>query len=141
MLLFNPLDHPDSYFDLVFPFVPVPWKRAGNCRGRFYDTQVAQKKAVRDFALTKIESSLNIKKVFSTVFCFYFSPPKSLSTKKKISLINHYHRKKPDIDNLVKFYLDALKGILWEDDAQIPHLTASKFYCDQPRTEIEIYYS
>lgn len=29
------------------------------------------------------------------------------------------HAKKPDRDNLDKAYLDALRGLLWIDDAQI----------------------
>jgi Holliday junction resolvase RusA-like endonuclease len=33
---------------------------------------------------------------------------------------------KPDVDNLVKFVLDALKGICWADDYQVSVITAYK---------------
>ncbi len=43
---------------------------------------------------------------------------------------------KPDIDNLVKWTLDIANGILWADDAQIVHLTASQKYSETPCTII-----
>lgn len=46
------------------------------------------------------------------------------------------HTKKPDLDNLLKFTLDACKDILYHDDAQILALSASKCYSTKPRTEI-----
>lgn len=33
---------------------------------------------------------------------------------------------RPDLDNLVKLFLDAANGVLWDDDAQIVHLFAQK---------------
>tara|TARA_Y100001963_G_C6773707_1_gene446242 strand:- start:1328 stop:1825 length:498 start_codon:yes stop_codon:yes gene_type:complete len=47
------------------------------------------------------------------------------------------HIVKPDIDNLVKFVMDAMQGILWNDDCCISALEARKVYSDKPRTEIE----
>lgn len=48
-----------------------------------------------------------------------------------------WHSTKPDIDNLVKFVMDALQGILWSDDCKIVRLETSKIYSKKPRTEIE----
>ena len=45
---------------------------------------------------------------------------------------------KPDLDNLCKGVVDALKGIVWRDDAQIVRLEVEKWYSDNPRAEIEI---
>ena len=45
---------------------------------------------------------------------------------------------KPDLDNLCKGIVDALKGIVWRDDAQIVKLEIEKWYSDNPRAEIEI---
>lgn len=45
---------------------------------------------------------------------------------------------KPDIDNLIKWTADIANGILWRDDAQIVHLTASQCYSSSPCTIIEI---
>ena len=38
------------------------------------------------------------------------------------------HLAKPDIDNLLKGALDALKGILWNDDSQVVLGLAEKYY-------------
>ena len=49
--------------------------------------------------------------------------------------------KKPDIDNLIKYVLDALQGHngYFVDDAQIIRIYAEKIYADDdPRTEIMI---
>lgn len=47
---------------------------------------------------------------------FYFKIPKNLN---KAVVIGQPHAKKPDIDNLEKFVLDALKGIYFGDDALV----------------------
>ena len=43
----------------------------------------------------------------------------------------------PDVDKLARS-LDSVTGILWHDDAQIVHLTASKEYRDEPGAIIMI---
>lgn len=45
---------------------------------------------------------------------------------------------KPDLDNYIKSFLDALHGIYWIDDNQICHIEARKFYSQTPRIEIKI---
>lgn len=39
------------------------------------------------------------------------------------------HSSKPDVDNLTKPILDALNGIVWDDDGQVAHLNVGKYYC------------
>ena len=48
--------------------------------------------------------------------------------------------KKPDIDNLIKFVLDALQGqnAYFVDDSQVVRILVEKIYSDNPRTEIMI---
>jgi Holliday junction resolvase RusA-like endonuclease len=36
--------------------------------------------------------------------------------------------KKPDIDNILKAYLDAMNGIVYEDDTQVVSLHSTKVY-------------
>lgn len=71
---------------------------------------------------------------------FYLPVQKSISKKERERRLSHKKRpdKKPDIDNLQKSLLDALNGIVWDDDAKITHIEAWKFYSEKPRTEIEI---
>ena len=48
-----------------------------------------------------------------------------------------YPSVRPDIDNYCKAVMDALNGMVWQDDGQIVQLEASKRY-GEPRAEIEI---
>ena len=41
---------------------------------------------------------------------------------------NFSTRHRRDIDNCVKTVMDGLNGVAWEDDAQVVHLEAHKFY-------------
>ena len=46
------------------------------------------------------------------------------------------HCKTPDLDNLVKFYMDAMTGKFYADDSQVIKLRARKLY--GPENEVEI---
>jgi hypothetical protein len=46
------------------------------------------------------------------------------------------HVKKPDVDNLIKYYLDCMNGICYLDDSQVSIAHAIKLYSPTPRTEI-----
>ena len=43
-----------------------------------------------------------------------------------------------DIDNVMKGILDAMNGVVYEDDCQVFKLTGESRYSDVPRVEIEI---
>ena len=53
-----------------------------------------------------------------------------------------FHGVKPDIDNLVKFYMDLMNKVFYVDDSQICALATIKVYSyddtDPPRTEVTI---
>lgn len=53
---------------------------------------------------------------------FLLPRPQSLPTR-----VLH-HTKKPDLDKLVRAVKDALKGVLYHDDAQVVRLVATKHY-------------
>lgn len=42
----------------------------------------------------------------------------------------------PDLDKLVRSVLDALTGIVYDDDKQVVSITASKHYADRPHARI-----
>jgi Holliday junction resolvase RusA-like endonuclease len=58
---------------------------------------------------------------------FYLPRPKYLIWKKK-QMPYAFSDKRPDIDNLVKSVVDGLKGIAFNDDAQIAILHSTKGY-------------
>lgn len=45
---------------------------------------------------------------------------------------------KPDSDNYSKSLLDAMNGVIYEDDSQVVELSVSKFYSENPRVEIRV---
>ena len=51
------------------------------------------------------------------------------------------HISKPEIDNLIKFYLDAMTGSFWRDDSSICTVEASKIYSEDGLIEIEYWNS
>jgi Holliday junction resolvase RusA-like endonuclease len=73
---------------------------------------------------------------------FYLPIPKSASKKKKVLMISNEikHTKKPDVDNLLKFILDAMNNIVFVDDSQIWNITTIKKYSEESRTEIDIHW-
>ena len=71
---------------------------------------------------------------------FFMPIPKSLSSIKKRQRENGLiaHICKPDLDNLEKFVLDCLNGLVFKDDAQICEMRAKKIYSSKPGTLIRI---
>ena len=49
-----------------------------------------------------------------------------------------YPNKKPDIDNMLKFYMDCMNTVIFHDDSAIITVNAHKRYSKDPRTEINI---
>ena len=68
-----------------------------------------------------------------------FPMPQSWSYKKQEAMREAWHTQKPDIDNVTKAILDALKD-RWRDDTQVVRLTVDKRWtdCEQGHTWLEI---
>ena len=56
--------------------------------------------------------------------------PASYSKKRTEACLNGIERptKKPDIDNIIKAYLDSMNGIVYDDDTQVVSLHSTKRY-------------
>jgi len=65
------------------------------------------------------------------------------TSKKKIRAIlglkNNEHTKRPDLDNLLKFLLDVLKGIVFVDDSQVHLIEAKKIWSYRDYTTVELW--
>ena len=48
------------------------------------------------------------------------------------------HVKKPDLDNIIKFYSDVCNGSVWRDDSLVYEIEASKGYAKEPQTIIRV---
>lgn len=70
----------------------------------------------------------------------YYSIPKSDSAKKRAQKLNGEIRptKKPDMDNVLKVYADALNGYAYRDDTQIVEAVVNKWYSEVPRVDVEV---
>jgi Holliday junction resolvase RusA-like endonuclease len=68
-----------------------------------------------------------------------FPIPKSFSKGKRLDALQGivYPTVKPDVDNLLKC-LDALNGVVWEDDKLVVSAEVQKRYASQPCLEIEV---
>jgi hypothetical protein len=63
---------------------------------------------------------------------FYISMPPSWSAKKKSLMIGKPHQSKPDVDNYIKAFLDAL----CVDDSYIYSVKGTKYWSDTGRIEV-----
>lgn len=84
-----------------------------------------------------IQIGLTEKPLVATIKV-YFETPKSLSKKKRTSLMYTPYNKRPDCDNLAKSILDALNGLAYKDDKQITYLTIEKLYGEENKIEVDL---
>lgn len=117
----------------VIPGNPIPLARPRFSGKIVFDSQKKEK----IWAYNVLKLLHGTDKMLEGALClniqFYMRIPKSL--KKNIPLCP---TTKPDLDNMIKFYSDIANGVLYEDDKQITHIIAAKFYDNNPRTEIRI---
>lgn len=66
-------------------------------------------------------------------------PPLSWSRKRRSDVFGAFCSKKPDTDNVAKAILDAMNGIVYEDDAQVAGLVVQKFYAEKNEINIKIF--
>lgn len=132
-----------SRFLIEIPGEPIPWARPGQNKKRRFDTQDHQKHTVG--AWTKSQMKISKMKIFKGPLCvsFQFRMPIPKYKEKDIGAILKVggislHIVPPDTDNLIKFYGDALNGILWKDDCLICSLCGEKRYSLKPATVIEV---
>lgn len=123
---------------IEIPGEPIPLSRARAGKHGFYDPQWQTKQNVAAYVKQLIHDRKPITNPIRLTIIFQMSIPKSFSKKKQDTLQGKPHVKRPDSSNLLKFYEDALNGILWQDDCLIYDLTIVKRYDMTPKTIITI---
>lgn len=130
----------------------VPGEPAGKGRPRFrragkYVQTYTPEKTVSYENLIKIEYQEQCGKTYfhkgtalDVRIMAYYGIPKSQSKKNQKLMEEHQIRplKKPDTDNLVKCYLDALNKVAYDDDVQIVDLQVRRFYSQIPKVVVTI---
>lgn len=124
--------------EFVIPGAPVPWARAG-MRGRFRYTLAMQHGAAMDMrwlckaamrGRNPFEGPVSVELVAS------WPPPPSWSNKRRANTV--WHASRPDIDNIAKIILDALRGVAYLDDAQVVRLLVEKLIGDTAQVVVRI---
>jgi Holliday junction resolvase RusA-like endonuclease len=114
---------PAAQITKIIPGKPIAWKRARRNGKRYFHEKPHQDERAR------------VQALFVDVECI--DHPLVVVIAATYALPKAYHRvrqpgksrpkmSRPDVDNIAKFYLDALNGVLFEDDAQVVKLVASK---------------
>lgn len=116
---------------------PIPLKRPRVTRNGTYNPQQQERERVRYELLAQREHDV-ISHPVELTMTFTFSIPRSYSARKRQWLREHEHVYKPDLSNLIKFYEDALLGIIIRDDSIICRINAYKQYGDTGHTQMRI---
>jgi Holliday junction resolvase RusA-like endonuclease len=121
-------------FEKTIPFEPVSLKRHRHrLAGGTYDPSKKEK----DNFVSLIDD-MPSEKMMNPIKCslnFYCKRPKShYKTGKNSHILKEtspkYNTNNKDLDNMVKFVLDALNGKLYVDDCQIVEINCKKLYSD-----------
>lgn len=123
--------------------IPKPQGRMrySNYRGfvASYDPSAKEKKCVKETLLAqKSEVKFEHPRIS---FMFHMPIPSGISKKQMTLYESGYlkHEKKPDVDNLIKLYLDCMDGIFMHGDQKVTLGPCIKVYHKNPKTIIWIH--
>lgn len=126
---------------------PISWMRPAHrsFRSNNKNVTVVYDKQKHDKEMVRWQIRGQFKEEIFTVpllvdLTFRMPIPKSTSKKvrEQMKQGEMHHMRRPDIDNLSKFYLDCMNELVFSDDAQIWTLYARKVYSSYPSTLIRI---
>lgn len=127
---------------LTIPGKPISQARPRLCRnGHVFNPQFREKQIVSQIIATQItrQGVLSpLQGCISVEAYIHTSIPNSWSKKRLKNVLGKFDPTRPDIDNILKFYLDAMNGLVYQDDNQVTHLICEKRYSINPRVELMI---
>ena len=132
--------------NLIIDGVPIQTQRPrGTKFGRVYVPNAAKnKKNIRKQLEEQIDfKNFNILEYEVKMYIKFYMPiPKNFSKTDIVLAEMKYIRPTttPDIDNLMKTYMDGLTSKIWLDDGQVIESHSYKYYSVHPRTEIKLIY-
>jgi Holliday junction resolvase RusA-like endonuclease len=113
-------------------------------RGKFVSTYTDEKtktyeNQIRDIAMVAMGASEPLNTPLKAFIYISYPIPASYSKQRKADCLSGLERpiKKPDIDNVVKAFLDSMNAIVYVDDAQVVDLFTTKVY-GEPYVEVII---
>lgn len=127
---------------IVIPGIPVPQARMkhSNRRGfvTTYDPKAKEKSHIRQLLEnSRVVNPIDYPRIS---FLFQMAIPNSIPKRDKQLYESGRlkHDKKPDVDNLVKLYLDCLDGIVLHGDQKVSLGPCIKVYHREPKTIVYI---
>lgn len=116
---------------------PIPLARPRMSKdGHVWDSQKAQKLIVALELQRQFKDHQLFTSALGVSLLFYFDMPTRLSARNKVGTLGKPVVKRPDTDNLIKFYLDCANDIIFTDDSIVTQIYAEKLYGDHARVEI-----
>lgn len=113
---------------------PISWQRVVRNKNRFYDGQARDRVSFGLYLGQQHNEEPLFENPIHLDVTFYMPIHKSTNLRCKST----FHTTTPHLDNLVRFFLDFIKGIVIPDDSIICSLSAKKVYDKEPRTELTI---
>jgi Holliday junction resolvase RusA-like endonuclease len=121
----------------------IPGKPTGKGRPRFTRqghtytpaiTAAAEKMvaSIASDAMIKAQRKPRISRCSVHIIATWPVPKSWTKQRQAAALSNDEIPGKPDLDNIAKLILDALNGVVYEDDVQVCMLTVTKLYGDTP---------
>jgi len=127
--------------EFIFKHTPIAQKRARIGRhGNFYNPQKPDIIKCRMDALSQIggeEHLIDLESCMSIKMTAYTPYPKLFDSE---AIKQNFHNpcpNRPDLDNYLKFYLDALHGVAYADDCMVTQIIAEKIFSPTPHVHIE----
>jgi Holliday junction resolvase RusA-like endonuclease len=113
-------------------------------RGNFVTTYTDNKtktyeNKIRDIAMVAMGASKPLTTPLEAFIYISYPVPASYSKSRTKDCLEGLKRptKKPDIDNVIKAFLDSMNGIIYVDDTQVVELHSTKVY-GEPYVEVMI---
>ena len=107
------------------------FRRAGNFVTTYTDQKTKTYEAtIKAWAQRAMGSARPLEGPVAVDLYIRVGVPASTSKKRTEAFLQNEElpTKKPDIDNIIKAYLDAMNGIVYKDDTQVIRLSAKKGY-------------
>ena len=122
-----------NIFNIFVQHPPKYQKRHRMGKGFNYDPSSKDKKLLAPLFKSQMsrQKCQKLTGPLAVTISAYYNVPKSYSKSVKESMYGQYKITKPDADNVAKFYLDAMSGIVYEDDNIIAKLIVSKYYVEE----------
>lgn len=128
---------------ITIPGQPVPKARARVTRAGWAYTPKKTRlyeATVKKAAQTAMRGRDLLTGAVAVTVLAVLSIPQSWPTKKRMLALTGELQPtgRPDVDNLAKSFLDASNGVIFEDDAQVVELVATKRYGLEPKLKVTI---